>query len=63
MRREAVDPFLMGLYADHPEAVATAAEAVRQEAERLSGEPWEIRKLLRKARLPRLGKALAARDA
>ncbi|MAQ84877.1 MAG: PIN domain-containing protein [Maritimibacter sp.] len=63
VRREAVDPFLMGLYADHPEAVATAAEAVRQEAERLSGEPWEIRKLLRKARLPRLGKALAARDA
>ncbi|WP_425050032.1 RSP_2648 family PIN domain-containing protein [Psychromarinibacter sp. S121] len=63
VERQAVDPFLMGLFADHPDAVAQAAEAVRQEAERLSGEPWEIRKLLRKARLPRLGKALAARDA
>ncbi|MDF0602934.1 PIN domain-containing protein [Psychromarinibacter sp. C21-152] len=61
LTRQAADPFLMGLYADHPEAVAQAAEAVRQEAERLSGEAWPIRRLMRKARLPRLGKALEAR--
>ena len=33
-------------------------EAVRQEAERLSGDAWPMRKLLKKARLPRLAKAL-----
>lgn len=55
-----VDPdnFLMGLWEDHPGAVQSVAEAVLAEARRLSGEPWEMRALLRKARLPRLGKAL-----
>ena len=53
------DQFLMGLHADHPQAVARAAEAVRREAERLSGQPWDIRRLMKKAHLPRLGKTLA----
>lgn len=60
LRRMTPDEFLMGIYADHPEAVAAAAETVRAEAERLSGEPWDMRKLMKKARLPRLGKALSA---
>ena len=34
-------------------------EAVRQEAERLSGEDWPMRSLLKKARLPRLAKAVS----
>lgn len=55
------DQFLLKLYADHPEQVARAAEEVRLEAERLSGEPWDIRALMKKAHLPRLGKALAFR--
>ena len=38
--------------------VAAVVEAVRSEAERLSGAPWERRPLLKKARLPRLAKAL-----
>ena len=38
--------------------VAAVAEAVRAKAERLSGEPWEMRRLLKKARLPRLARAL-----
>jgi hypothetical protein len=38
--------------------IAAAVEAVRAEAERLSGAPWERRRLLKKARLPRLAKAL-----
>ncbi len=59
LERQAADQFLMRLYAGHPEEVAAAAEEVRQEAERLSGEEWPIRALLRKARLPRLGKALS----
>jgi hypothetical protein len=53
------DQFLMSLYTDHPEAVAQAAEAVRHEAERLSGQAWDIRRLMKKAHLPKLGKALA----
>lgn len=40
-----------------PEVMAVV-EAVRSEAERLSGAPWERRRLLKKARLPRLAKAL-----
>ncbi len=59
-----------GLRAVHPDAylrdlldrstaeIRAAVEAVRAEAERLSGEPQPVRKLLKKARLPRLGKAL-----
>ena len=34
---------------------------VLAEANRLSGGDWEIRPLLKKARLPRLAKALASR--
>jgi predicted nucleic acid-binding protein len=60
LAREVPDLFLRALWADHPAAVAGVAEAVRREAERLSGEPWPIRKLMKKARLPRLGKALEA---
>ncbi|MCW1952497.1 MAG: PIN domain-containing protein [Octadecabacter sp.] len=57
---ERVDPdgFLIGLAVDFPAAVQTVAEAVLAQARRLSGEPWEMRKLMRKARLPRLGKLL-----
>ena len=53
------DQFLIALHRDHPQAVASAADAVRQEAERLSGEAWDIRRLMKKAHLPRLGKTLA----
>lgn len=57
---ERVDPdgFLIGLAQRYPQAVQTVGEAVLGEARRLSGEPWEMRKLMRKARLPRLGKLL-----
>ena len=60
LAREGPDLFLRTLWAAHPQTVAGVAEAVRAEAERLSGEPWPIRKLMKKARLPRLGKALEA---
>lgn len=57
---ERVDPdgFLIGLAGAHPSAVQAVGEAVLEEARRLSGEAWEMRKLMRKARLPRLGKLL-----
>ncbi len=53
------DAFLREIWERHPGLVADVAEAVRQEAERLSGDTWDLRKLLKKARLPRLAKALA----
>ncbi|MEO0372670.1 MAG: PIN domain-containing protein [Pseudomonadota bacterium] len=54
------DAFLMGIHAAQPDLVADAADQVLARANALSGEVWEMRKLLKKARLPRLGKALSA---
>lgn len=53
------DGFLRDLWADHPRGVAAVAEAVRARAEALSGQSWPQRRLMKKAGLPRLGKALA----
>lgn len=53
------DQFLLTLLSDAPDAVAEVVEAVRTEAERLSGEPQPLRALMKRARLPRLGKALS----
>ncbi len=52
------DGFLFGLWQDHPGDMERVAEQVRAEAERLSGRPQPLRALLKKARLPRLGKAV-----
>ena len=54
------DGFLLGLYEAAPGAMRAVGAAVLAEARRLSGEEWEMRRLMKKARLPRLGKALAA---
>lgn len=54
------DAFLLGLWQTGPDAMAQVVESVRAEAERLSGAPWTLRGLLKKARLPRLGKAMSA---
>lgn len=54
------DGMLREMFAEHPEAVGQVAENVRQVAEQLSGEVQEMRKLMKKARLPRLAKALVA---
>lgn len=53
------DGFLLGFYQSRPEVMAEVADKVRGKAETLSGAPWSVRNLLKKARLPRLGKALA----
>ena len=53
------DGLLHGFWRAAPERMAAVGEAVLEEARRLSGEPWEMRGLMKKARLPRLGKALA----
>lgn len=54
------DNFLLGLYEANPNTVRHVCDAVLTEAIRLSNEGWTMRKLLKKARLPRLGKALEA---
>jgi len=58
---ERIDPdgFLLSLWRRDEDAVARAAERVLAEAKRLSGQDWDIRSLMKKARLPRIGKALA----
>jgi len=52
------DQFLMALWKKSPDLVARAAEKVRARAEDLSGEPQPMRALLKRAKLPRLGKTL-----
>lgn len=52
------DGFLWALWSDAPEAVAGVAEAVRARAEALSHQPQSLRGLLKRAKLPRLAKAL-----
>ena len=54
------DAFLLGFFEAQPEAVRGGAAAVLDQAQRLSGEDWDMRRLMKKARLPRLGKALMA---
>lgn len=52
------DGFLLGCFEAQPDAVHAVASNVLSEARRLSGEDWQLRSLMKKARLPRLGKAL-----
>lgn len=59
LARQDPDAFLYQLWQADPQGVAQAADRVRAQADRLSGEAWDIRALLKKARLPRLGKALS----
>ncbi|MCP4822264.1 MAG: PIN domain-containing protein [Shimia sp.] len=53
------DGLLYRCWLDDPDGVGAVCEAVRAEAERLSGKPWDMRALLKKARLPRLAKAVS----
>lgn len=58
LRRDA-DGFLFDLWQDHPDEIRAVCDGVRDQAETLSGVEQPMRKLLKKAHLPRLGKALA----
>ncbi|MGZ9812494.1 RSP_2648 family PIN domain-containing protein [Pseudoroseicyclus sp. H15] len=52
------DALLLGFFEADPERLRPVAEKVLAEARDLSGEAWEMRPLMKKARMPRLGKAL-----
>ncbi len=54
------DAFLLGHWQVQPDDVRAVCDAVLDEARRLSGKEWEMRALLKKARLPRLAKAVSA---
>lgn len=56
------DKFLIGLWQAQPDVVQAAAATVLAEARRLSGEDWTMRGLMKKARLPQLGKRLASQS-
>jgi len=55
-----VDPdgYLQGCAEANPGLVVPVAQAVLAEARRLSGDDWTLRSLMKKARLPRFGKAV-----
>jgi hypothetical protein len=49
---------LWQLWSHHPGEIAAVAAAVQARAETALGTPQPLRALLKRARLPRLGKAL-----
>lgn len=57
--RQSPDELLLALWRTAPDRVGVSVAAVQDEAQRLSGEEMPQRTLLKRARLPRLGKALA----
>jgi predicted nucleic acid-binding protein len=63
LARHDPDGFLWRLWSDHPQEIADVVQQVRARAEQLSGQPLPLRGLLKRARLPRLGKALSSEGA
>ncbi|TCP63332.1 PIN domain-containing protein [Rhodovulum bhavnagarense] len=59
LRRDAPDAVLMAFWLARPDVVEQVVKRVHAQAEKMSGEPMPMRALLKRARLPRLGKALA----
>nr|WP_302479240.1 PIN domain-containing protein [Ruegeria arenilitoris] len=60
LERRDPDSLLQGFWQTDPDGMADTANRVLAEANRLSGDQWTLRALMKKARLPRLGKALTA---
>jgi len=58
LERIGPDQLLYDLWLKDPNGLSEVATSVLAEANRLSGGGWELRPLLKKARLPRLAKAL-----
>lgn len=59
LERRDPDSLLKGFHATDPDGMTNLAMRVLFEANRLSGDQWTLRSLMKKARLPKLGKALA----
>ncbi len=54
------DTLLIKAYNNYPVQVASVGNDILLKARRLSGKQWKIRNLFKKARLPKLAKALAS---
>ncbi len=59
VERLSPDAFLMQLWAETPEPVETVVADVHATAQKMLGEEIALRALMRRAQLPRLGKALS----
>ena len=53
------DPFLLDLWAHEPDPVAAAIHAAHDRARALGGGDMSLRDMMKRARLPRLGRAMA----
>lgn len=60
LERVEPDGFLYGLWLQQPDPVEHLATVVLKQANAMTERGWDIRGLMKKARLPRLAKALAA---
>jgi len=60
LERADPDSFIMRYWDENSEDIRAAAADILQTARHLSGKEWEMRALMKKARLPRLAKALSA---
>ncbi|RLJ59013.1 PIN domain-containing protein [Litoreibacter meonggei] len=58
LKRLSPDEFMMELWFETPEAVEQVVRGVYKVACEMSGEALELRALMKRARLPRLGKAI-----
>ena len=58
LERQDPDSLLHQFWAESPDSVAQVAGRVLAETNRMSGDAWAMRPLLKRARLPRLAKAL-----
>lgn len=56
--RQDPDTLLHGFWKADPQGLSDTAHRVLAQANHLSGDQWTLRALMKKARLPRLGKAL-----
>lgn len=54
------DGLLYGIWQAQPDLMADVAQGVLEKANRLSGQVWTIKDLFKKARMPRVGKALVS---
>jgi predicted nucleic acid-binding protein len=53
------DAFLLGVWQASPEKIGPVAQSVLEKANAFSDKTWSMKSLMKKARLPRLGKALS----
>ncbi len=59
LQRHTPDELLYGFWLAQPDAIEAVGANILATANRMSGDAWDVRGLFKKARLPRLAKALS----